>query len=108
MNRPTSSGKRAQVSRRSLFDVLRGRTRDASRCVYPPSAGDTMPAASAGTDSIPHAGLSRRSLMRKGGWLGLVATVFGGSAALAQKEAGDQAVSDTFGSFFQQPADGCA
>jgi len=49
----------------------------------------------------PRAGLSRRGLLRRGGWLGAIAAVFGGTAALAQKEADDAAISDTFGSMFQ-------
>lgn len=57
---------------------------------------------SAPADTTPHARITRRGLLRKGGWLGLVATVFGGSAALAQKEVDEHAISDTFGSLFQQ------
>ncbi len=50
----------------------------------------------------PRAGFSRRSLLKKGGWLGLVGALFGGATALAQKEENDQALADTFGAVFQQ------
>jgi molybdopterin-containing oxidoreductase family iron-sulfur binding subunit len=48
--------------------------------------------------------LSRRTLLRKGGLLGALAAVFGAGSAAAQKasELDPEAVSDAFGSFFQQ------
>jgi molybdopterin-containing oxidoreductase family iron-sulfur binding subunit len=49
-----------------------------------------------------HTGLSRRSLIRRGGWLATIAAVFGSGTALAQKEADEHGVSDIFGELFQQ------
>jgi molybdopterin-containing oxidoreductase family iron-sulfur binding subunit len=49
-------------------------------------------------------GVSRRSLLKRGGWMGFVATLLGGGAAVAQKvtQADDNALGDTLGAFFQQ------
>jgi len=48
-------------------------------------------------------GMSRRSLLKKGGLLGLLGSLFGGGAALAKKvaESDISAFTDTLGSFFQ-------
>lgn len=52
--------------------------------------------------SPTHGGLTRRGLLRKGGWLGALAALFGGTAALAQKEVDTDAIRDTFGNLFQR------
>jgi molybdopterin-containing oxidoreductase family iron-sulfur binding subunit len=49
----------------------------------------------------PEAGLTRRGMLRRGGWLAGIAALFGGTAALAQKQVGDAATSDTFATMFQ-------
>ncbi len=50
----------------------------------------------------PKGGMTRRGLLKKGGWLGTIAAVFGGTTALAQKEVDEHGFSDFIGGMFQE------
>lgn len=57
---------------------------------------------SAATGIAAKSTLSRRSVLKRGGWLAFVTSVFGGGAALVEKEADENGVSDFFGELFQR------
>jgi molybdopterin-containing oxidoreductase family iron-sulfur binding subunit len=72
---------------------------------------EKIPAAVTAPESDPNPapapgsnGLSRRSLMKRGGWFAAVATFFGVGTAVAQKSVpvDDETLADTFGAFFQK------